>query len=140
MTYIYETVLGALRGLRYQHETIVIPKHPKRGEGHLRLYYNVRTHILNVVGTRSTLQCFDFPKQYPDVRSRLAFELSCIDVAEQLGYKPNTDVLRPILMDLLLDADSPRFRTMQERDLELEAPASNCVQYLLTCANKYLKG
>lgn len=137
MTYIYETVLGALRGLRYQNETMVMPK---QGNRYIHLYHNAKENVLNAVGTRSTLQCFDFPKQYPDVRPRLAFELSCIDVAEQLGYKANADILRPILMDMLLDADFPRFRTIQERDLEIDAPASNCVQHLLTCVNKYLKG
>ena len=143
MAYVYETVLGALRGLRYQNEATVIPKHPKRNENYLRLYYNVRTHTLNAVGTRSTLQCFAFPRQYigmPNLHPRLAFELSCLDVAEQLGYKPNADVLRPILMDLLLDADFPRFRQLKEQELELDVPESNCVQYLLTAANKYLKG
>ena len=137
MTYVYESVLGALRGLRYQNETMVMPKH---GNKYIRLYHNTKDSVLNAVGTHSTLQCFDFPKQYPDVRPRLAFELSCIDVAEQLGYKPNADVLRPILMDLLLDADFPRFRQLKEQDLKLDVPESNCVQYLLITANTYLKG
>lgn len=140
MTYVFETVLGALRGLRYQNETMVMPKQPERGNKYIRLYHNTKENVLNAVGTRSTLQCFDFPKQYPDVRPRLAFELSCLDVAEQLGYKPNADVLRPVLMDLLLDADFPRFRQLKEQDLELDVPESNYVQYLLTAANTYLKG
>ncbi len=138
MTYVYETILDALRGLRYQHETMVMPDNDKGRYVHL--YHDVKGNVLNVVGTRSTFQCFDFPKQYLGVRPRLAFELSCLDVAEQLVTKLNADILRPILMDLLLDADFPRFRTVQERDLEIDVPESNCVQYLLTCANKYLKG
>lgn len=138
MVYVFETVLGALRGLRYQNETMVMPDNDKGRYAHL--YHDVKDNILHAVGTRSTLQCFDFPKQYPGVRPRLAFELSCLDVAEELGYKPNTDILRPILMDLLLDADFLRFRTVQERDLEIDAPESNCVQYLLIAANTYMKG
>ena len=138
MTYVYESVLGALRGLQYQRETMVMPRTDKGR--YVRLYHDTEANVLNAVGTRSTLQCFDFPKQYPDVRPRLAFELSCIDVAAQLGYKPNTDVLRPILMDLLLDADFPRFRQLKEQDLKLDVPESNCVQYLLITANTYLKG
>lgn len=140
MAYVYETILGALRGLRYQNETMAMPKQPERGNRYIHLYHNTKDNVLNAVGTRSTLQCFDFPKQYPDVRPRLAFELSCIDVAEQLGYKPSADVLRPVLMDLLLDADFPCFRTMHERGLELDVPESNYVQCLLTAANTYLKG
>ena len=141
MTYVYESVLGALRGLRYQNETMVMPS--KNKGRYVRLYHDTEANVLNVVGTHSTLQCFDFPKQYigvPNLHPRLAFELSCIDVAEQLGYKPNTDVLRPILMDLLLDADFPRFRQLKEQDLKLDVPESNCVQYLLITANTYLKG
>ena len=137
MTYVYESVLGALRGLRYQNETMVMPKH---GNKYIRLYHDTKDSVLNVVDIRSTLRCFDFPKQYPNVQPRLAFALSCIDVAEQLGYKPNADVLRPILMDLLLDADFPRFRYLKEQDLKLDVPESNCVQYLLITANTYLKG
>ena len=143
MTYVYETVLGALRGLRYQTETMVMPKQPERGNRYIRLYHNTEANVLNTVGTRSTLQCFAFPRQYPGVPNlypRLAFELSCIDVAEQLGYKPTTDILRPVLMDLLLDADFPRFRYMREEQLEVVAPMNNVVQYLLTTANMYLKG
>lgn len=71
---------------------------------------------------------------------RIAFELSCLDVAEQLGYKANADLLRPILMDMLLDADFPRFKNMREEQLEVIAPANNAVHYLLTTANTYLKG
>lgn len=137
MAYVFENVLGALRGLRYQPETTV---RPKQGGNYMRLYWDSKQGILNVLGHRNTLQCFDFPKQYADVRPRLAFELSCLDVAEQLGYKPNADILRPILMDMLLDADFPRFKSMREQQLEIVAPASNAVQYLLTAANKYLKG
>lgn len=138
MAYVFETVLGALRGLRYQNETMVMPENAKGR--YMRLYHDVKDNALNAVDTRSTLQCFDFPKQYPDVRPRLAFELSCLDVAEQLGYKPNADVLRPVLMDILLDADFPRFRRLNEQDLKLDVPESNFVQYLLTAANTYLKG
>lgn len=136
MTYVFENVLGALRGLRYQPETMVMPK---QGGNYMRLYWDSKQGVLNVLGHRNTLQCFEFPASH-NAHPRIAFELSCLDVAEQFGYKANIDVLRPVLMNMLLDADFPRFRTMQERDLELEAPASNCVQYLLTCANKYLKG
>lgn len=140
MAYVFETVLGALRGLRYQNETMVMPKQPERGNKYICLYHNTKANVLNIVGTRSTLQRFDFPKQYADVRPRLAFELSCLDVAEQLGYKPNADVLRPVLMNILLDADFPRFRRLNEQDLKLDVPESNFVQYLLTAANTYLKG
>lgn len=139
MAYVYESVLGALRGLRYQNETMAMTKNPRYGENYMRLYHDTQQGVLNVLGTRNTLQCFDFP-QYPAVHPRLAFELSCIDVAEQLGYTPSIGVLRPILMDLLLDTDFPRFRTMQEQNLELDTPESNCVQHILTVANKYLKG
>lgn len=138
MTYVYESVLGALRGLRYQSETMVIPNNAKGR--YVRLYHNAKDNVLNVVGTCSTLQYFDFPKQYPSVHPRLAFELSCIDVAEQLGYKPTADVLRPVLMDFLLDADFSRFRQLKVQDLKLDVPESNCVQYLLITANTYLKG
>lgn len=138
MTYVYESILGALRGLRYQNETMVMSDNAKGR--YVRLYYDAEDSVLNAVGTRSTLQRFDFPKQYPDVRPRLAFELSCIDVAEQLGYKPTADVLRPVLMDFLLDADFPRFRHIPEKEFKIDTPESNCVQYLLTVASTYLKG
>ena len=61
-------------------------------------------------------------------------------MAEQLGYKPTADVLRPVLMDMLLDADFPRFKSMHEEELEVVAPRNNAVHYLLTTANTYLKG
>ena len=139
MTYVFENVLGALRGLRYQNETMVMPKH---GENYIRLYQDVKSNTLNVLGTRNTLQCFEFPQAYnvPNLHPRIAFELSCLDVAEQLGYKPTADVLRPVLMDLLLDADFSRFRYIPEKEFKLDAPESNCVQYLLIVANTYLKG
>lgn len=143
MAYVYETVLGALRGLRYQNETMVMTKNPKYGENYMRLYYDAKSNVLNVLGTRSTLQCFDFPKVYPDVPNlhpRIAFELSCIDVAEELGFKPNADILRPILMDILLNADFPKFRYIREEQLQVQAPTNNAVRYLLTTANTYLKG
>lgn len=143
MAYVYETILGALRGLRYQNETMVMPKQPERGNKYIRLYLNTKDNVLNAVGTRSTLQCFDFPKQYngvPNLHPRLAFELSCLDVAEQLGFKPTADVLRPVLMDMLLDADFPRFKNMREKELEVVAPMNNVMHYLLTTANTYLKG
>ena len=141
MAYVYEAVLDALRGLRIQNETMVMPNNAKGR--YVRLYHDAKDNVLNVVGTRSTLQCFAFPKQYqgvPNLHPRLAFELSCLDVAEQLGYTPSTDILRPVLMDLLLDADFPRFRYMREAQLEVVAPMNNVVQYLLTTANMYLKG
>ena len=134
--YVFENVLGALRGLRYQPETMVIPK---QGENYMRLYWDAKQGILNVLGHRNTLQCFEFPAS-PNVHPRIAFELSCLDVAEQLGFKPTPDVLRPILMDMLLDADFPRFKNMREEELEVVAPMSNAVHYLLTTANTYLKG
>lgn len=136
MTYVYETVLGALRGLRYQNETMVIPK---QGGQYTRLYWDSKQGILNVLGHHNTLQCFEFPQAH-NVHPRIAFELSCLDVAEQLGYKANADLLRPILMDMLLDADFPRFKNMREEQLEVIAPANNAVHYLLTTANTYLKG
>lgn len=136
MTYVYETVLGALRGLRYQPETMVIPK---QGGQYTRLYWDSKQGILNVLGHRNTLQCFEFPAEH-NVHPRIAFELSCLDVAEQLGYKANADLLRPILMDMLLNADFPRFKNMREEQLEVIAPANNAVHYLLTTANTYLKG
>lgn len=136
MVYIYETVLDALRGLRYQPEALVMPK---QGGQYTRLYWDSKQGILNVLGHRNTLQCFEFPASH-NLHPRIAFELSCLDVAEQLGYKANSDVLRPILMDMLLDADFPRFKNMQEEQLEVIAPANNAVHYLLTTANTYLKG
>lgn len=136
MAYIYENVLDALRGLRWQSETMVMPK---QGGNYTRLYWDSKQGILNVLGHRNTLQCFEFPRDY-NLQPRIAFKLSCLDVAEQLGYKPNADVLHPVLMDLLLDADFPRFRQLKEQDLKLDVPKSNCVQYLLTAANTYLKG
>lgn len=136
MAYIYETVLDALRGLRYQPEALVMPK---QGGQYTRLYWDSKQGILNVLGHRNTLQCFEFPASH-NLHPRIAFELSCLDVAEQLGYKANSDVLRPILMDMLLDADFPRFKNMQEEQLEVIAPANNAVHYLLTTANTYLKG
>lgn len=136
MTYVFETVLGALRGLRYQPETMVMPKH---GDNYIRLYWDSKQGILNVLGHRNTLQCFEFPVSH-NVHPRIAFELSCLDVAEQLGYKANTDVLRPVLMDMLLDADFPRFKNIREEELEVVAPMNNAVHYLLTTANTYLKG
>lgn len=136
MTYVFENVLGALRGLRYQPETMVMPK---QGGNYMRLYWNSKQSILNVLGHRNTLQCFEFPAGH-NVHPRIAFELSCLDVAEQLGYKENADVLRPILMDMLLDADFPRFKNMHEEQLEVIAPMNNTVHYLLTTAHTYLKG
>lgn len=136
MTYVFETMLGALRGLRYQNETMVTPKH---GDGYIHLHHDAKSNTLNVLGTRNTLQCFEFPQAH-NVNPRLAFELSCLDVAEQLGYKPTADVLRPVLMDLLLNADFPRFRYIPEKEFKIDAPESNCVQHLLTVANTYLKG
>lgn len=138
MTYVFESVLGALRGLRYQNETMVMPKHGST----IRLYHDVNSNTLNALGTRNTLQCFEFPQAYnvPNLHPRIAFELSCLDVAEQLGYRPTADVLRPVLMDMLLDADFPRFRYIPEKEFKIDAPESNCVQHLLTVANTYLKG
>lgn len=136
MTYVFETVLGALRALRYQNETMVMPK---QDEKYLRLYHDSKTGILNVLGSRNTLQCFEFPQAY-NLHPRVAFELSCLDVAEQLGYKLTADVLRPVLMDMLLDADFPRFRNMREEQLEVVTPMNNAVHYLLITANTYLKG
>ena len=136
MAYIFENVLGALRGLRYQPETIVIPK---QGGNYIRLYWDSKQGILNVLGHRNTLQCFEFPQAH-NVHPRFAFELSCLAVAEQLGFKLNADVLRPILMDMLLDADFPRFKNMREEELEVVAPMNNAVHYLLTTANTHLKG
>ena len=136
MPYVFETVLGALRSLRYQNETMVMPK---QGENYMRLYHDTKSNTLNVLGHRNTLQCFEFPQAH-NLHPRIAFELSCLDVAEQLGYIPTTDILRPVLMDLLLDADFPRFRYMREEQLEVVAPINNVVQYLLTTANMYLKG
>lgn len=142
MTYIFEDVLGALRGLRYQPETMVMSK---QGGQYMRLYWDSKRGVLNALGHRNTLQCFEFPQAHNahnahNVHPRIAFELSCLGVAEQLGYRLNADVLRPVLMDMLLDADFPRFKTMQEEELEVIAPASNAVHYLLTTANTYLKG
>lgn len=139
MAYVYETILGALRGLRYQNETMLMLK---QGGQYMRLYWDSKQGILNVLGHRNTLQCFEFPRAHDvlNLHPRIAFELSCLDVAEQLGYKSNADVLRPILMDILLDADSPRFRTMREEELEVAAPINNVVHYLLRTANTYLKG
>lgn len=136
MACIFENVLGALRGLRYQPETMVMPK---QGGQYMRLYWDSKQGILNVLGHRNTLQCFEFPASH-NAQPRIAFELSCLAVAEQLGYKANADVLRPILMDMLLDADFSRFRNTREAELEVIAPASNTVHYLLTTANTYLKG
>ena len=136
MTYVFENVLDALRGLRYQPETMVMPK---QGGNYIRLYWEAKQGILNALGHRNTLQCFEFPASY-NLHPRIAFGLSCLDVAEQLGYKANVDVLCPILMDMLLDADFPRFRNMQEEELEVVAPMNNVVHYLLTTANTYLKG
>lgn len=139
MAYVFENVLGALRGLRYQNETMVMPK---QGGQYMRLYWDTKQGILNVLGHRNTLQCFEFPRAHDalNIQPRVDFELSCLDVAEQLGYKSNADVLRPILMDILLDADFPRFRTMREEELEVVAPINNVVHYLLSLANTYLKG
>ena len=136
MAYVFEHVLGALRGLRYQPETMVMPK---QGGNYMRLYWDSKQGILNVLGHRNTLQSFEFPATH-NVHPRIAFELSCLDVAEQLGFKVNADVLRPILMGMLLDADFPRFKNTREEQLEVIAPASNAVHYLLTTANTYLKG
>lgn len=136
MAYIFENVLGALRGLRYQPETMVMPK---QGGKYMRLYWDSKQGILNVLGHRNTLQCFEFPTSH-NLHPRIAFELSCLDVAEQLGYMADTDVLRPILMDMLLDADFSRFKNMREEELEVVAPMNNTVHYLLTTANTYLKG
>lgn len=136
MTHIFENVLGALRGLRYQHETMVMPK---QGGNYMRLYWDAKQGILNVLGHRNTPQYFEFPQRH-NLHPRIAFKLSCLGVAEQLGYKANIDVLRPILMDMLLDADFPRFRNTREEQLEVIAPANNAVHYLLTTANTYLKG
>ena len=136
MAYVFETVLAALRGLRYQSETMVMPK---QGGRYMRLYWDSKQGILNVLGHHSTLQCFEFPAGH-NVHPRIAFELSCLDVAEQLGYKANADVLRPILMGMLLDADFLRFRNTREEQLEVVAPMNNAVHYLLTTANTYLKG
>lgn len=136
MAYVFENILGALRGLRYQNETMVMPK---QGGQYMRLYWDTKQDILNVLGHRNTLQCFEFPTSH-NLYPRIAFELSCLDVAEQLGYKSNADVLRPILMDILLDADFPRFRTMREEELEVVAPINNVVHYLLSLANTYLNG
>lgn len=136
MAYVFENVLNALRALRYQPETMVMPK---QGGNYMRLYCDAKQGILNVLGHRNTLQCFEFPQAH-NVHPRIAFELSCLDVAEQLGYKPIADVLRPVLMDLLLDADFPRFRYIPEKKFKIDAPESNCVQHLLTVANTYLKG
>ena len=136
MTYVFENVLGALRGLHYQPEMMVMPK---QGGRYMRLYWDSKQGVLNVLGHRNTLQCFEFPQAH-NVHPRIAFELSCLDVTEQLGYKPNADVLRPILMDMLLDADFSRFKNMREEELEVIAPASNVLHYLLTKANTYLKG
>lgn len=136
MAYVFENVLGALRGLRYQPETMVMPK---QGGNYMRLYWDSKQGILNVLGHRNTLQCFEFPQAH-NVHPRIAFELSCLDVAEQLGYKANADVLRPILMDMLLDADFPRFKNLREEELKVIAPMNNTVHYLLTTANTYLKG
>lgn len=136
MVYIFENVLGALRALRYQPETMV---KLKQGGHYMRLHWDSKQGILNVLGHRNTLQCFEFPASH-NLRPRIAFELSCLDVAEQLGFKPNADVLRPVLMDILLDADFLRFKSMREAELEVIATASNAVHYLLTTANTYLKG
>ena len=136
MTYVYETVLGALRGLRYQSETMVMSK---QGGNYMRLYWGAKQGILNVLGHRNALQCFEFPQAH-NLHPRIAFELSCLDVAEQLGYKASSYDLRPILMDMLLDADFPRFRNVREEQLGVIAPANNVVHYLLTIANTYLKG
>lgn len=136
MAYVFENVLGALRGLRYQPETMVMPK---QGENYMRLYWDSKQGILNVLGHRNTLQYFEFPASH-NVHPRIAFELSCLDVAERLGYKLNADVLRPILMDMLLDADFPRFKNIREEELEVVAPTNNAVYHLLTTANMYLKG
>lgn len=136
MSYVFENVLGALRALRYQPETMVMPK---QGGNCMRLYWDSKQGILNALGHLNTLQCFEFPASH-NVHPRIAFELSCLDVAEQLGYKANADVLRPILMDMLLDADFPRFRNTREEELEVVAPIHNTVHYLLTTANTYLKG
>lgn len=136
MTYVFENVLDALRGLRYQPETMVMPK---QGENYMRLYWDSKQGILNVLGHRNTLQCFEFPTSH-NLHPRIAFELSCLDVAEQLGYKANVEVLRPILMNMLLTADFPRFRNIRKAELEVVAPANNVVHYLLTTANTYLKG
>lgn len=136
MACVYENVLGALRGLRYQPETMVMPK---QGGSYMRLYWDSKQGILNVLGHRNTLQCFEFLQAH-NVHPRIAFELSCLDVAEQLGFKLNADVLRPILMDMLLDADFPHFKNMREEELEVVAPMNNAVHYLLTTANTYLKG
>lgn len=136
MSYVFENVLSALRALRYQPETMVMPK---QGGNYMHLYWDSKQGVLNVLGHRNTLQCFEFPQAH-NMHPRLAFELSCLDVAEQLGYKPTADVLRPILMDLLLDADFPRFRYIPEKEFKIDAPESNCVQHLLVVANTYLKG
>lgn len=136
MPYVFGNVLDALRSLRWQSETMVMPK---QGGNYTHLYWDSKQDILNVLGHRNALQCFEFPMDY-NLQPRIAFELSCLDVAEQLGYKPNADVLHPVLMDLLLTADFPRFRQLKEQDLKLDVPKSNCVQYLLTAANTYLKG
>lgn len=136
MTYVFENVLGALRGLRYQPETMVMPK---QGGNYMRLYWDSKQGILNVLGHRNTLQCFEFPTNH-NLHPRIAFELSCLTIAEQLSFKLNADVLRPILMDMLLDADFPRFKNMREEQLEVVAPMHNAVHYLLTTANTYLKG
>ena len=139
MTYVFENALGALRGLRYQNETMVMPKH---GENYMRLYHDTKSNTLNVLGHRNTLQCFEFPQAHnvPNLHPRFAFELSCLDVAERLGYKPTADVLRPVLMDMLLVNDFPRFKNLREEQLEVIAPEGNAVHYLLTTANTYLKG
>jgi hypothetical protein len=136
MTYVFENALGALRGLRYQNETMVMPK---QGENYMRLYHDTKSNTLNVLGHRNTLQCFEFPQAH-NVHPRIAFELSCLDVAEQLGYKLTADVLRPVLMDMLLGADFSRFKNIREEELEVVAPRNNAVHYLLTTANTYLKG
>lgn len=136
MTYVFENVLGALRGLRYQPETMVMLK---QGGQYMRLYWDSKQGVLNVLGHRNTLQCFEFPTSH-NLHPRIAFELSCLDVAEQLGYKPTADVLRPVLMDMLLENDFPRFKNMREEELEVIAPMNNAVHYLLTTANTYLKG
>lgn len=136
MTYVFENVLGALRGLRYQPETMVMPK---QGGNYMRLYWDSKQGILNVLGHRNTLQCFEFPASC-NLHPRIAFDISCLDVAEQLGFKLNADVLRPVLLDMLLDADFLRFKNIREEQLEVIAPANNAVHYLLTTANTYLKG